>query len=403
MKLWVSLSIFLIFASAEAKNFDCNTFLTIQNSSSTENITEKFISFVSHLREEQQLSIEFIELLANGELTNPFDTIETKSAQSTYKPIFQAYLEADLEKEKIQKWAKEYLIRHGIKQEQRKQVEAETASPWHKMRFHKLKGGTVALKHPIFIEPEIANINYDFEMMDTVVTRSMWEKVMHTKPADFNPNTFVMEEEGDLPMTNITWWSAAEFANRFSELQGLPPVYDFSGIEFVGSPELGTYKPVLDTIFEAYVELWKRDSFNKPESMLGYRLPTAIEQEFVRAPFKTLLKEDVFLNPYAWLCWNSNDKIHGVATRDAFVFQDIGLYDLYGNVYEWSDTKVGKEIIRDKNYQGPLDVTGVPPPWRRIYGYSYQHSTVTIREYGEKACTERSSIVGLRLVRTLPK
>ena len=88
----------------------------------------------------------------------------------------------------------------------------------------------------------------------------------------------------------------------------------------------------------------------KPKYTNGYkwRLPTEAEWERARrgesmgAPFfesandKEILPADEsyrkHLNKYGWFAENSSGKVHKVKQKQP---NDLGLYDMHGNVWEW--------------------------------------------------------------------
>ncbi len=109
------------------------------------------------------------------------------------------------------------------------------------------------------------------------------------------------------PVINVNWYDAVAYCNWLSRQQGLSSVYTIVG-------EKVTVQP----------------------SAKGYRLPTEAEWEYVargghRSEGYTYSGDDN-LGVVAWYGSNSGDKTHPVSTKKA---NELGLYDMNGNVYEW--------------------------------------------------------------------
>ncbi len=127
-------------------------------------------------------------------------------------------------------------------------------------------------------EVELTN---GFWMSKTPVTQEQYESVIGENPSRF--------QEPDWPVDRVTWHEAVEFTAKLSEREGL-----------------------------------------------NYRLPTEAEWEFAaRAGSSTeyFFGDDAaVLNEYAWYRNNSRGETQRVAQKRA---NALGLYDIYGNVWEW--------------------------------------------------------------------
>ena len=135
----------------------------------------------------------------------------------------------------------------------------------------------------------------------TEVTQAQWEAVMGANPSDF--------KGADNPVENVSWDDCQEFLLK---LNALPSV---------------------------------------KASGLTFRLPTAEEWEYAcRAGATgdyclladgTEITEDTF-GQVAWFGDNSDRKTHPVGQKKPNAF---GLYDMHGNVWEWTSTAVGEPRV----------------------------------------------------------
>jgi formylglycine-generating enzyme len=133
------------------------------------------------------------------------------------------------------------------------------------------------------------------------VTPKEWREAMGTSPASGS-------SMGDpYPVYNVSWYEAVECCNQLSVKEGLTPCYSGSGTAI-------------------------RCNF----SANGYRLPTEAEWEFATRG-GTLSREYKFAGSsdataVAWYSGNSTGQPHPVGNK---AVNELGLYDMSGNVGEW--------------------------------------------------------------------
>ncbi len=145
------------------------------------------------------------------------------------------------------------------------------------------------------------------------VTQKEYEAVIKATPSHFastgpGKEAVANIETQNHPVETVSWNDAAEFCAKLSQKEELKPFYFRAG-EMI-TPLDGT----------------------------GYRLPTEAEWEFAcRAGTTTkywIGEKDDDLVRAGWLFTNSGGHTHTVGELEA---NPLGLYDIYGNVWEWID------------------------------------------------------------------
>jgi len=188
-----------------------------------------------------------------------------------------------------------------------------------------------------------------FRLSRTEVTQKLWLQIMHTKPGPYS--NWHRDDWQQLPVVSISWLAA----NRFIE------------------------------------------KLNQQSDSTHYRLPTEAEWEYAARAGSTGLRPfpRLALDEYAWYLHSSNDEIQPVATLEA---NDWGLYDMYGNVWEWvADWYQPNSYANSQtvNPQGPGNGT------KRIRrGGSYHCPSHFVRSAYRAADTPDTaySVLGFRLV-----
>jgi formylglycine-generating enzyme required for sulfatase activity len=207
-----------------------------------------------------------------------------------------------------------------------------------------------------------------------------------------------LSPDDDGPAIAMTWYEAAMYCNWLSAREGLPPS---------------------EWVYPAGV---LRDGFEMPANYLqrrGYRLPTEPEWEYAARAGTTTSRffgdADDALGDYAWFAR------HPQRSRDDPVDptdpqrtnrvgslkpNPLGLYDIYGNVWEWTQDRVERFQTADVNEDREdtvLRVTDRDARTRRggsfSYGAAFQRSA-TRGTVGSFPATRRDN-VGFRLARTV--
>ncbi|MEZ4991530.1 MAG: SUMF1/EgtB/PvdO family nonheme iron enzyme [Saprospiraceae bacterium] len=191
---------------------------------------------------------------------------------------------------------------------------------------------------------------------------------------------------GKRPIIFVSWFDAVTYCNWLSQEHGFTPVYTIDDEEVTAN--------------------WKAD---------GYRLPTEAEWEFAarsrgRKDKWAGTSDENELKLYANIQGNEDGYDHP-APVGSFKPNDLGLYDMTGNVSEWCWDWQGKDRYakKDRQIEAPKAVTDPkgPDTW---YNVPYRLVRGGAASYGNKylRCTQRGGTnpesatfaIGFRLARS---
>lgn len=268
--------------------------------------------------------------------------------------------------------------------------------------------------------PVSVTLTRAFWMGETEVTQAQWEAVMGENPSRSGRMVFRADKDGDhdegacgayegvslvkasYPVMCVSWCDAVAFANALSAVEGLPVAYSVPSGFKAGM----TYEQCKSKAVEVR---WN-------ESATGYRLPTEAEWEYAgRADLHGLFagaeSEDALCGvgnvadataKSKWSGWTTtscNDGEVGLAPVASYAANAWGLYDMSGNVLEWTWDVYGE------HYVGGTDPSGANGGDFRVYrGGSWNGSAdlarlaYRVRDYPSR----RSVVLGLRLARSIP-
>jgi formylglycine-generating enzyme required for sulfatase activity len=179
-----------------------------------------------------------------------------------------------------------------------------------------------------------------FRMSAREITRAQFIAVMGFDPTDTDYST-----GANNPVQYVNWYHALVFCNKLSIREGLTPVYAISGST---NPDYWGTVPIQEdnATWDEVTANWSANGYRLPTEMewmwaamgatsgSGYTsgtYTTGYQKEFAGDPNPTTTGDNVLA--YAWINENSiHTTSQPVGTK---LSNELGLYDMSGNAYEW--------------------------------------------------------------------
>lgn len=178
-------------------------------------------------------------------------------------------------------------------------------------------------------------------------------------------------EKDDLPVTNINWYDAIVWTNALNEMIGLEPIYydqkdkvirssrysDINRLTEIDIKNKNGFRLMNSYEWEVAAKfIGKKEEFKKSSKYLENDGYYWLKSDYVSGP-KCLYSDAKELEKSIWFINNSMDEVKPINKMPP---NNLGVYDMAGNIFEWCNdslvTNYGKaKIIRGGSFSSPED------------------------------------------------
>lgn len=380
--------------AAEHHKKNCESYLVGSGTNLTESekklsASKEFAEYLNTLLERRVIGTaelkKFEKGLREGKAVNPIEEQEAALNSALY--IHYEGLESRLSKSKLDlEWLKTWvggvLKRTEDEHGARDTVQADSRNAVTKIVFHPVIGAKFERRGN-----EI-ELTHEIEVMEYPMTQGQWVEIFHLNPSTFKDGPYKkklkvgkteIELQPENPVENITWWSCVVAANKLSEIRGLKPVYDLSGIKWAKgtSAEAGTLE-----VESGGLKL--TGGLKDYYAAEGYRLPTYAE--FAYLLHLNDIQNGKVENRYS----AAMPPTEPVGGGKSITVGQNRIYDVQGGISHWTYdfSMFGRGFV------------GKNPVNHGDKSESF-HMIVDSLEWGESAFSANRGDIGFRLVRTL--
>lgn len=236
------------------------------------------------------------------------------------------------------------------------------------------------------------------------VTQAEYQQVMGSNPSYFSDpdksrfagnrfNGVTRTKASERPVESVTWMDAIRFCNKLSERDGLTAVYTIMG----DAPEQVTRDPNANGYRLPTEAEWiwiSTSASGENDRSIALQRAVAIPANFAWFRDNAMLGAEKSLNSKVWQAFTNPE--YGTKPVGRKQPNELGIYDMSGNVWEWVEDWYGERTYERDN--GPLSGT-----YKVLKGGSFHSDKKFLKvDYRKKYLPDRTDkVIGFRVVRNV--